>query len=459
MKTSPVTLKELNQKIRALIKNHIESYWLTAEISELTINYSGHCYIEFVQKNETTDKIEAKARAIIWSNVFRMIQPYFETTTGQTFTEGIKIMVRVVPEFHEIYGYSLNIVDIEPTYTVGEIAIRKQKIIEKLASEGVLEMNRELELPYLTRRIAVISSKTAAGYEDFIDQLQLNSQGFKFYTKLFPAVVQGNEAEASIIDQLDKIFGYVELFDAVVIIRGGGSQSDLDCFNNYWLAYNVAQFPLPVITGIGHEQDDSVVDRVANTRLKTPTAVAEFLIDQLALVEKDLLETQLELIEQVQGQIVEENTNLKESAYKLRDSLQSRILAENKRLSLISGAYISKVKTNLKTCSESLVKKRFLLEEKCRTLFKNANNTLNKDLLVLKHSVSQSLAKHKNSIERSKEGIMLRDPALILKKGFSITQYKGKSITNSTPLSPGDEIETILYNGKVKSTINEKQNG
>ena len=205
MKASPITLEALNKKIKGLIKEGLDSHWVIAEISELSINYSGHCYLELVQKSDKDEQLIARARAVIWSNTFRMLKPYFETTTGGIFTDGIKVMLRVVVEYHEVYGLSLNVVDIEPTYTVGELAVRKQKILEKLNSEGVLEMNQELDLPYLTNRIAIVSSKTAAGLKDFLAQLNNNTQGFKFYTKLFPAVMQGNEAESSIIAQLDNM--------------------------------------------------------------------------------------------------------------------------------------------------------------------------------------------------------------------------------------------------------------
>lgn len=453
MKSEHITLKDLNKQIKSVIRNNFDTYWLVAEISELSVNYSGHCYLEFIQKNEKTDKIEARARAIIWSNVFRMIKPYFETTTGQEFTDGIKVMVRVVIEFHEIYGLSLNVIDIEPTYTVGEVALRKQKILEKLEQEGVVDMNKELELPYHFNRIAIISSRTAAGLGDFMDQLNNNSPGFKVYSRLFPAIMQGNEAEASIINQLDRVFQLSHLFDAVVIIRGGGSQADLDCFNNYWLAYNVAQFPLPVLTGIGHEQDDSVVDVVAHTRLKTPTAVAEFIIDHLSIVEDELLDLKQQIVVCSREIINEKKSVLKDSGYNLRGTVQTLIFEENKKLSRITSGYISTVKTNLARKNNILNNSFYSVREKSRLLI---NSRLN-GLMGLKDKLSSAttllLTKTKLNLDKAEQSIRLNDPMVVLSKGYSITLHNGNSVKSSASLKKGDELETLFHKGKKKSIV------
>lgn len=453
MKSAPVTLKELNEQIRAVVKNNFESYWLIAEISEISVNYSGHCYLEFIQKNERTDKTEARSRATIWANVFRMIKPYFETTTGQTFSEGIKVMVRVTVEFHEVYGFSLNVIDIEPTYTVGEVALRKQKILEKLANEGVIDMNKELEIPYLLNRIAIISSKTAAGLGDFLDQIENNPSGFKFYTKLFPAIMQGNEAEGSIINQLDCIFQVAHLFDAVVIIRGGGSQADLDCFNNYWLAYNIAQFPIPVFTGIGHEQDDTVVDVVANTRLKTPTAVAEFLIDLLTEVEEDLRHTEHEIVSSAREIIDVKKNSLRERAFQLKSILHSTILLENKKLSKITSNYISTVKGNISRRNARLSKSFYILREKSNLLLSKNVNNIDGVTTNLRSSLIMQFTNTKHKIEKAEQSLELNDPKVILQKGYSITLLNGTSVKQAVALKPGDEIETIFHKGKKKSIV------
>ncbi len=279
MENNPLSLCELLGSVKMTLKNHLTpSFWVIAEISELKVNYSGHCYLELIEKDSGGESIKAKVRATIWSSAYRMIQAYFESATRSKLAAGMKVMVKASVEFHELYGLSLNITDIEPSYTVGEMALKKQEIINRLIAEGVFGMNKSLSLPDLPRRIAVVSSKTAAGFGDFMDQLLKNDFGYKFYVKLFPAAMQGAEAEQSIIAALDAVFEAESQFDLVVIIRGGGSQSDLNCFNSYWLACHICQFPLPILTGIGHEQDETIADLVANTRLKTPTAVAEFLI-------------------------------------------------------------------------------------------------------------------------------------------------------------------------------------
>ncbi len=453
MSRNHISLKELNGRIKTILGANLDTYWLIAEISELKVNYSGHCYLEFIQKNEKTERIEARARAVIWANVFRMVQPYFETTTGQSFSEGIKVMVRVVVEFHEVYGLSLNVVDIEPTYTVGEVALRKQKIIEKLQKEGVLEMNKELELPYLLNRIAIISSKTAAGLQDFQDQLQNNPSGLRFYTKLFPAVMQGNEAENSIIDQMDRIFQVAEHFDAVVIIRGGGAQADLDCFNNYWLAYHVTQFPLPVLTGIGHEQDDSVVDMVANTRLKTPTAVAEFLVDHMSIAEDELLSVEEAILTKSREVIGDKKAELKDSAYLLKSMVHDKILNENKNMSRLSSTYISSVKTVLYRKSQYLGKMSFSFGEKSRVLLSRQESKLGLVIQKLKSEVGKGLSGQKHFLDIAEKSVELNNPGEVLRKGYSITLKDGKSIKDGELLKHGDEIETIFYKGNTKSTV------
>lgn len=274
-----LTLYELNNRVRNVLNEGMaESYWVTAELSDVRSNATGHCYMELVQKDEKSKNLIAKARATIWANTYVLLKPYFEKETGQPFESGIKVLVKVSVEFHELYGLSLTISDIEPSYTIGELARNRREILLQLEAEGVLNLNKELEIPTLPQRIAVISSATAAGYGDFCNQLKNNGNGFVFYPVLFPAIMQGERTEESIIAALNRIAKHQELWDVVVIIRGGGSTSDLSGFDTYNLATNCAQFPLPIITGIGHERDDTVIDAVAHTRVKTPTAAAELLV-------------------------------------------------------------------------------------------------------------------------------------------------------------------------------------
>ena len=244
MEHTPLSLYELNALVRQSVRLSMpDAYWVQAELSDVRTNYSGHCYLEFVQKDPKSNALLAKARGIVWSNVFRELKPYFERETGQVFVAGLKVLVRVTVDFHELYGYSLTVIDIDPTYTLGDMAKRRREILQRLEEEGVLTLNKELELPELTQRIAVISSPTAAGYGDFCDQLERNAFGFVFYTKLFPAVMQGEQVEDSIIRALNRVYAELEHWDVVVIIRGGGATSDLSGFDTYELATNCAQFP------------------------------------------------------------------------------------------------------------------------------------------------------------------------------------------------------------------------
>lgn len=279
-----LSLSQLNRLVGEVVKETFsETYWLIAETSDVRINHSnGHCYLEFIEKNELTGSTIAKAKGYIWSNTFKVLKPYFEETTKQAFTSGLKILVRIGIDFHELYGYGLTVYDIDSTYTLGDLQQKRQEIINRLDKEGILTLNKELVFPSIPQRIAIISSPTAAGYEDFSDHLINNKYGFIFYPKLFPAIMQGEQTESSVIQALDKIYQHQDFFDAVVIIRGGGATSDLSSFDSYLLAANCAQFPLPIITGIGHERDDTILDIVAYHRAKTPTAAADFLIEKTA---------------------------------------------------------------------------------------------------------------------------------------------------------------------------------
>lgn len=290
---SPLTLYSLNNLVHNAIADALPTrYWVTGELSEVRETAVGHCYIELVQRDEETQELVAKARGTVWARTYSLLRPYFLEQTGQPFAAGLKVLLQVSVGFHELYGYTLDVCDIEPAYTIGDIARHRQQVIRRLTDEGVIGLNKELELPLLPQRIAVISSATAAGYGDFCDQLQNNRYGFVFYPRLFPAPMQGNGAEEGIIAALDTIAQEIDNWDVVVIIRGGGATSDLGCFDTYDLANNCAQFPLPIITGIGHLRDESVLDIVAHTSAKTPTAVAELLIHSMLANETWLLELQ-----------------------------------------------------------------------------------------------------------------------------------------------------------------------
>jgi exodeoxyribonuclease VII large subunit len=425
-----LSLFELLGQVKATLKSSLpNSWWVIAEISEIKVNFSGHCYLELIEKNEETESIKAKVRATIWSSVYRMLQPYFETSTRMTLCSGIKVLLKVNAEFHELYGFSLNITDIEPSYTLGELAQQKQQIINRLISEGVYEMNRSLSMPDIPARIAIISSKTAAGFGDFMDQLSNNPFGYKFYLKLFPAAVQGNEAEQSIIRALDRIYSYEHFFDAVVIIRGGGSQSDLHCFNSYWLNYNICQFPVPVLTGIGHEQDETIADLVAFRRLKTPTAVAEYLIDCFRSTEQEIAERSESLYDLVNHTVQIEKERLNHLAVLLKPSVKQKLQNEKQGLMLRT----NKMNSGLR-----------------QMMFRNSADLKSKQVRI-KTALNDFIRNKKHEVELLEKKNSYLDPFLILQRGYSITYHKGKAVKDPSVINPDEMIETRLAGGTLKS--------
>ena len=287
---NPLSLSCLNRMVRTAIEEQLPlKYWVTGELSEVRATSVGHCYIELVERDEATGEISAKARGTIWSRVYSLLRPYFLGQTGREFSVGLKVLLQVSVNFHEVYGFSLDVCDIEPAYTIGDMARQRMLIVQRLTDEGVINLNKELLFPLLPKRVAVISSASAAGYGDFCDQLNGNLYGFNFRVQLFPSPMQGSKVEEGIISALDAIARDIDSWDVVVIIRGGGATSDLSCFDTYDLANNCAQFPLPIVTGIGHQRDDTLLDIVAHTRVKTPTAAAELLIHTM-LVQAEKIE-------------------------------------------------------------------------------------------------------------------------------------------------------------------------
>jgi exodeoxyribonuclease VII large subunit len=430
MERKSITLCELLGEVKTALKNTLPySWWITAEISEIKVNYSGHCYLELIEKNEDDETIKAKVRATIWSSVFRMLKPYFETTTGSGLVAGIRIMVKVNAEFHELYGFSLNITDIEPSYTIGELARQKLEIIKRLKAEGVFDMNRSLEIPDIPCKLAIISSPTAAGYGDFVHQLDNNAFGYKFYVKLFPAVMQGLETEQTIIAALDRIYQYEDFFDAVIIIRGGGSQSDLNCFNSYWLCLNICQFPLPVLTGIGHEQDETVADLVACMKLKTPTAVAEFLISKMHDTEEAINEKSMALYDMVTEKLNFEKERLNRIIMQLKPVVKDQ-------LNQHTGALKIQTIQLQNMASRQIIRSSADINNMCGKLISLSANYF--------HNQS-----HRIEVLEKKAAYL--DPFIILKRGYSVTYQNGKALKDSTAVNTNQEIETRLAQGTIKS--------
>ena len=404
-----MTLYELNLLVRDAIEMSLdEDYWVEAEISEVR-EVRGHCYMELVQKDAFGSTPVARASAKCWKTTWERLRPRFERTTGQSLYAGMKVMLRVTANFHEAFGFSWIVSDIDPTYTIGDMARKRLEIVAKLKEAGVFDLQKELSLPLFAQRIAVISSEHAAGYGDFCNQLNNNDFRFLFQVKLFSATMQGEAIEGSIIAALDSINSEMENFDCVVIIRGGGATADLSGFDTLALAENVANFPLPVITGIGHERDESVLDMVSFLRVKTPTAAAAYLIDHLA-------ET---------AQII--------------DNCQTAIANYSERS-------ITAEKLRLTTLSEKIPMLFSLVKTKQVTaidrLFTRLTTLIEKRLSTEHHRLE--------IIRRQAENL---DPMVPLRRGYSMTLFNGKIVRDPKMLQKGDEIETKLEKGTLKSII------
>ncbi|MGE0088299.1 MAG: exodeoxyribonuclease VII large subunit [Bacteroidales bacterium] len=449
-----ISLLELNRNIQELINKSLpDSLWIVAEISELKINRNGHCYLELIEKDIISENIIARCRATIWAFTFRLIKPYFESITSQELSPGLKILFRAKVEYHELYGLSLNITDIEPSYTLGDLAKKRAETLKMLEAEGVINMNKEVDLPIVIQRIAIISSETAAGYQDFINQLKNNNKNYIFYTKLFPSIMQGTQAETSIIQSLETIYNYEDLFDIVVIIRGGGSQADLNCFNSYNLASHVAQFPIPVITGIGHDKDESVVDIVANTKLKTPTAVAEFIILKTSEFEIHLNELGNSAHDLLSDFIFEQNNNLNQLISFLSPVTKHLLLKEKHILNLLKSEIKVSTSISIKNRNseiENLKYKTIISSTGKITTQKDLLNQINKKKLQYTKTFLQS-TKYKLSLLVN--NLRLLSPDNILKRGYTITSYEGKTIKDPGILKPDDLIITTFYNGRIKSKV------
>ena len=405
-----ITLLELNGRVRSTLQFEMpDAYWVQAEISSISPSGQGHCYLELVQKDTTGRNFLAKAKANIWRGTWLKLKPYFEEQTGETLKVGMKVLMQVTVTFHEVYGYSLVVQDIDPTYTMGDMARRRKEILEQLAKDGVIGLNQELEIPALPNRIAVISSATAAGWGDFRNQLESNVYGFRFYVRLFPAMMQGDDVERSVIAAMDEVARRRDDFDILVIIRGGGAVSELSCFDSYNLAYNIANFPLPVITGIGHERDDTVADVVAHTKVKTPTAAAEFIINRA----------------------FDSASDLENLTRRMIDSISDRMNAEKIRIERLSQKLPSLFAV-LKTHQEQYLETVWI-------------KTLN--------GVRNMLTAQTHKLEIMDKSISAADPVIILKRGFSLTRVNGRVVKGASELKKGDRLTTAFADGSVESEI------
>ncbi len=326
------SLKELCDWIQEIVENDLPNrYWVCAEIASMSVR--GHCYMELVEKAEN-GILAAKVRATCWNNVYNLLSAYFVQETGQSLHVGLQVMLEVSVEFHAVYGLSLNVWNIDPTYTLGDLAKQRQATIQQLTEDGVMDLQKALQIPSLPRRVAVISSADAAGYGDFCDQLKHNRFGFKFHVQLYPAVVQGDNAARSVVQALNSIAALEEEWDVVVIIRGGGASTDMSCFDDYNLASHCAQFPLPIIAGIGHTRDVSVVDMVVHTSVKTPTAAAEWLIERVAEQVERVGSLMLRLQRATQNAVSREKNRLLLYEQQIFNAVRGKAVRERGKLDL-----------------------------------------------------------------------------------------------------------------------------
>ncbi|MBQ9559265.1 MAG: exodeoxyribonuclease VII large subunit [Bacteroidaceae bacterium] len=410
----PMTLYELNSLVRETLESSFpDTLWVQGELSEGRSGYGGHFYGELVEKDERTNAIVARARVNCWANRYRQLSQVFREATGETLRAGLTVMLEVAVTFHPQYGYSLNVVDIDPSYTLGDMARRRQQILRQLEADGILHDNQALALPMLVRRVAVVSSPTAAGYGDFCDQLIHNEYGFRFHIELFPATMQGNRVEESVTEALGRIAAEAELWDVAVIIRGGGATSDLSDFDSYPLAACVAQMPLPVITGIGHERDETVLDYVAHTHLKTPTAVAAFLIQHTA----DTAQHVDELGERLTRWVTE------------------RLAGERQRLARLSAV----LPLSFRSMRERQERRLALIRQR------------------LAAASRERAVREAHRIALTEERLRGLDPDLLLKRGYSMTLADGRLVRDASQVVLGQVIVTRLAHGEVTSVVSARQ--
>ena len=430
----PFTLSQLNNTIReALELTFPDTLWVIAEVAEARCDSKGHCYLELVEKQD--NKIVAKLRANIWSYSYRTISQRFERATGERIKSGLQVLLSVSVTFHEVFGLSLNVKDIDPIYSLGEMAKKKRETIERLMKEGLIDRNKSLDLPLVPQRIAIISSSTAAGYGDFVNQIDNNSDGYRIYHRLYQSIVQGDGAEASILSSLYRIRKKADHYDAVVITRGGGSQLDLSCFDSYNLAAEIAKFPVPVITGIGHERDDTVADIVAHTKLKTPTAVAEFLLGGMRDFEERVALAQGRISELAKELIKDERHRLKYLTQNISHIVTRRFHDERQRL--------HSVIHELRQDSGDII---------------HTNKTrVSLNLTKITSSVKSYLQTQDDKVRHIERVVRLLDPINVLKRGYSITYHRNKAVKDAGNILAGDMIITKLYNGSIKSTVEEKE--
>ena len=427
-----ISLQLLQELIKGALEDNFDRLlWVRAEILDLSVNASGHCYLTLVEKDEVTSNIVAKAQAIIWAYTFRTLRPFFETTTGEKLQAGMKVLLQVRVQYSMVYGLSLIVSNIDPNYTVGSTALERQKILDRLEKEGMMEMNRSLQLPSLPRRFAIISAETAAGYGDFMRHLHDNGLGYKFRTELFSAPMQGSDAPAGIIAALDRVAERCRDFDAVLIIRGGGSNFDLACFDDYDLAVNIAQYPLPVLTAIGHERDCHVADLVAHTYLKTPTALADYFVDIFATEEQLVDSLATRMLMALRGKRSEASATVDRLLSRAAGSVMIRLQQEKRGVEMLLSRAATGILTDLQVAQNRIA-----------MLLVRAGNAAGGRLQAENHKI-QLLELRLSAL----------NPMSILEKGFAIPVKKGQKVTSAADLTAGDSITVVLKDGKADCDV------
>ena len=454
--TESITLSQL----QALIKQGIDQahplpYWVTAEISELKVNYSGHCYLELVEKGGANHVPRAKVSAVIWRSTFQMLDPYFREATGQPLSAGLNVLVKGVVSYHELYGLSLQIIDIDPNYTLGDMQRQRQETIARLQQEGIFDMNREMPLPQVMQRIAVVSSRNAAGYQDFMRELGASS--YRFEVELFDSFMQGAGAEEAVIGALERVAERLDEFDVLVLIRGGGSQSDLGAFDSYRLCCHLAQFPLPVLTGIGHDKDQSVADLVAAVSLKTPTAVAVYL--------KETSENFEACIEGMFGEIAA-------AAWELLEAQKQRLQQGTYTLRMVSSELIHGLEMRLEQLQSALhlatgreVQRQLSRLESYRTRLQQASGyyfsarsvALDVSSRRLSTVVRDYLQARNRELKWMGDLVSGQDPRRILQRGFAVVRRNGRAVTGAEELQRGDSLDIQLYDGRIEAEVRQTQ--
>lgn len=451
---SHISLSELQSLIKGVLNRGLmSSYWIVAEISELKENYSGHCYLTLTEKGGNNQVPKARANAVIWSSSYSLILSYFRKETGRMLEAGMKVLLRVEVSFHELYGMSLVIKDVDPTYTLGDIELRRQLIIKELQNQGLWDVNREIERPMVMQRIAIISSATAAGYQDFMNELNRNEYGYQFYAQLFNSTMQGSGAEESIIKSLCEVEKSQTKYDVAIIIRGGGAESDLACFDSFDICKEIALMSLPVITGIGHDKDTTIADMVSNLSLKTPTAVAAFFVDSLAEFEDELTSIEDYLEETITSSI----TNYKETV----DSILSRLNELVNKSVSINNLKITAAENTLKHLSNRIIENSGnrlvrVFDQLLEASLRRSNSERNKILIYsseIKNSVFKLLSQQKSKVDTLAAVTEGYNPTRILQNGYAIARLGSKTIRSKEDVSVGEIIEVTLKDGIIKSEI------